>query len=33
MKLLHLSDSAIPEAPPWTLDEIIDDLFLPRRDI
>jgi hypothetical protein len=33
MKVLRLSDSAIPEAPPWTLDEIIDDAFLPRRDI
>jgi Domain of unknown function DUF29 len=31
MKTLRLPDSAIPEAPPWTLDEITDDAFLPRR--
>jgi Domain of unknown function DUF29 len=31
MKTLHLSDSAIPEAPPWTLEEITDDAFLPSR--
>jgi len=33
LKALHLPDSAIPEAPPWTLEEIIDDSFLPRRDL
>jgi len=32
MKTLRLPDSAIPEAPPWALDEILDDAFLPRRD-
>lgn len=31
LKALRLPDSAIPEAPPWTLDEITDDAFLPRR--
>jgi hypothetical protein len=30
MKTLRLSDSAIPETP-WTLGEIIDDAFLPKR--
>jgi hypothetical protein len=33
LKALRLPDSAIPEAPSWTLEEIIDDSFLPRRDI
>jgi Domain of unknown function DUF29 len=32
MKALRFPDSAIPEAPPWTLDEIIDDAFLPPRN-
>jgi hypothetical protein len=32
MKALRLADSAIPETPPWTLDEIIDDAFLPARN-
>jgi uncharacterized protein DUF29 len=32
MKALRLADSAIPEAAPWTLDEIIDDAFLPKRN-
>jgi hypothetical protein len=32
MKTLRLPDSAIPEAPPWSLEEITDDAFLPRRD-
>jgi hypothetical protein len=31
LKALRLPDSAIPEAPPWTFDEIIDDAFLPQR--
>jgi hypothetical protein len=31
LKALRFPDSAIPEAPPWTLDEIIDDAFLPAR--
>jgi hypothetical protein len=31
LKALRLPDSAIPEAPPWTLDEIVDDAFLPPR--
>jgi hypothetical protein len=31
MKALRFPDSAIPEAPPWTLDEIVDDAFLPPR--
>ena len=31
MKALRLPNSAIPEASPWTLDEIIDDAFLPPR--
>jgi hypothetical protein len=32
MKALRLPDTAIPEATPWTLDEIIDDAFLPKRN-
>ena len=32
LKALRLPDSAIPETPPWTLDEIIDDTFLPPRN-
>jgi Domain of unknown function DUF29 len=32
MKAFRLSDSSIPETPPWTLEEITDDTFLPRRD-
>jgi hypothetical protein len=32
MKALRFSDSAIPEATPWTLDEIVDDAFLPKRN-
>ena len=32
MKALRLPDSAIPEAPPWPLDEIIEDGFLPSRN-
>lgn len=32
MKALRLPDSTIPEASPWTLDEIIDDAFLPNRN-
>jgi len=32
MKTLRLPDSAIPEVAPWTLDEIIDDAFLPKRN-
>jgi hypothetical protein len=32
MKALRLPDSAIPETPPWTLDEVIDDTFLPPRN-
>jgi Domain of unknown function DUF29 len=32
MKTLRLPDSAIPETAPWTLDEIIDDAFLPKRN-
>jgi len=32
MKALRLPDSAIPEAPPWALDEIIHDAFLPSRN-
>lgn len=32
MKALRLPDSAIPEAAPWTLDQIIDDAFLPQRN-
>jgi Domain of unknown function DUF29 len=32
LKALNFPDSAIPEAPPWTLDEIIDDAFLPPRN-
>jgi Domain of unknown function DUF29 len=32
LKAFRLSDSAIPETPPWTLEEIIDDSFLPKRD-
>jgi hypothetical protein len=31
MKALRLADSAIPETPPWTLEQIIDDAFLPAR--
>ncbi|MBF6560964.1 MAG: DUF29 domain-containing protein [Candidatus Binataceae bacterium] len=31
MKALRLPDAAIPEMPPWTIDEIIDDAFLPPR--
>jgi hypothetical protein len=31
LKAMRLSDSAIPETPLWTLDEIIDDSFLPKR--
>lgn len=32
LKTLRLPDSAIPEAAPWPLDEIIDDAFLPKRN-
>jgi hypothetical protein len=32
MKALRLPDSAIPETAPWTLEEIIDDAFLPPRN-
>ena len=32
MKVLRFPDSAIPETPPWTLEEIIDDSFLPKRN-
>lgn len=31
LRALRLPDSAIPEAAPWTLNEIIDDAFLPKR--
>jgi len=26
---LNLPDSALPEASPWTLDQVLDDSFLP----
>jgi hypothetical protein len=32
MKALRLPDSAIPEAPPFALDEISEDDFLPPRN-
>jgi len=32
LKALRLPDSAISETPPWTIDEIIDDAFLPPRN-
>ncbi len=28
----ELPDSAIPETPPWTFEEVIDDRFVPKRE-
>ena len=28
----ELPDSAIPETPPWTFEQVIDDLFVPKRE-
>jgi uncharacterized protein DUF29 len=29
---MGLRDSTIPETPPWTFEEVIDDRFVPERD-
>jgi uncharacterized protein DUF29 len=29
---IGLRDSAIPETPPWTFEQVIDDRFVPKRD-
>jgi len=32
LKAFRFADTMIPETAPWTLDEIIDDAFLPARN-
>ena len=29
---IGLRDSTIPETPPWTFEQVIDDRFVPKRD-
>jgi hypothetical protein len=29
---IGLPDSAIPETPPWTFEQVIDDRFVPKRE-
>ena len=31
LKSLRLPDSAIPETPPWTFEQVIDGRFVPKR--
>jgi hypothetical protein len=32
LRILRLPDSAIPETPPWTFEQVIDDRFVPKRE-
>jgi hypothetical protein len=32
LRALRLPDSAIPETPPWTFEQVIDDHFMPKRE-
>jgi hypothetical protein len=32
LKALRLPNSAIPETPPWTFEQVIDNLFVPKRE-